>query len=766
MAVDISGGTIIAKGGSKASAFGSNGNGYNTQKGKYFAATITGGSILFAAGDSVTNLGTFQVDPTDAAHNKVSPTAATMGTLKNKQLDLGKSQAVVKGLSSNYGMNDVTAISLDDEFGNGKKEVLFCPWLPTGTTLVRVDASVQSQSVPYTGSAVSGKTGTLYPACKLTLSPYGTGTDGHALALFGQGVEAIQPAIVTGQVVERYTASPNPYSEQVMDASGKLSPNVTVNDARLTDAQGNWIYSGDTDGATVTLFAQWTRKPYTIHFEGGEGATGHMDDALFDIDVAGQLPANRFNKPGYTFAGWAPSASVGGAISDGAWVTNLCAKDVDGNILLDANGSPMGLTLTARWIDNSVSAHDVAVTVGIDNSAAKGFASRLTLVDGETSFAPFEEKTDASGATYYALKREGALPAGTYMLMLDGKDTGKTVEVGDDADVVSLNLYSLATSCDSKLAGVDVQPSCPIAAGTDTVYLEESYVTLAARKTARGYAFDQWTSPDGTAHFAESSSETSNPTTVFVDRALSMYATSRPIDYCIRFDPNADDATGTMEEQTLAYDTEADLFTCDFARTGYVFAGWNTKPDGSGDTFADGATVKNLMDSEGTLTLFAQWKPIAYFVHFDGNLADGPAMQSVEATYGQAFYLPENTFVFHNDGLADSTFIGWNTQRDGSGDTYEDAQQVINLCSEQGASITLYAQWRDPEPTPTPAPEPKPSPGTDQKVPQQSDTKKSKTRRGDNLPGTGDGLPLWIAIGVLGVAAIALGVFCMRRCAR
>lgn len=766
MAVDISGGTIIAKRGSKASAFGSNGNGYNTQKGKYFAATITGGSILFAAGDSVTNLGTFQVDPTDAAHNKVSPTAATMGTLKNKQLDLGKSQAVVKGLSSNYGMNDVTAISLDDEFGNGKKEVLFCPWLPTGTTLVRVDASVQSQSVPYTGSAVSGKTGTLYPACKLTLSPYGTGTDGHALALFGQGVEAIQPAIVTGQVVERYTASPNPYSEQVMDASGKLSPNVTVNDARLTDAQGNWIYSGDTDGATVTLYAQWTRKPYTIHFEGGEGATGHMDDALFDIDVAGQLPANRFNKPGYTFAGWAPSASVGGAISDGAWVTNLCAKDVDGNILLDANGSPMGLTLTARWIDNSVSAHDVAVTVGIDNSAAKGFASRLTLVDGETSFAPFEEKTDASGATYYALKREGALPAGTYMLMLDGKDTGKTVEVGDDADVASLNLYSLATSCDSKLAGVDVQPSWPIAAGTDTVYLEESYVTLAARGTARGYAFDQWTSPDGTAHFAESSSETSNPTTVFVDRALSMYATSRPIDYCIRFDPNADDATGTMEEQTLAYDTEADLFTCDFARTGYVFAGWNTKPDGSGDTFADGATVKNLMDSEGTLTLFAQWKPIAYFVHFDGNLADGPAMQSVEATYGQAFYLPENTFVFHNDGLADSTFIGWNTQRDGSGDTYEDAQQVINLCSEQGASITLYAQWRDPEPTPTPAPEPKPSPGTDQKVPQQSDTKKSKTRRGDNLPGTGDGLPLWIAIGVLGVAAIALGVFCMRRCAR
>ena len=235
-----------------------------------------------------------------------------------------------------------------------------------------------------------------------------------------------------------------------------------------------------------------------------------MDDALFGIDVAGQLPANRFSKPGYTFAGWAPSASVGGAISDGAWVTNLCAKDVDGNILLDANGSPMGLTLTARWIDNSVSAHDVTVTVSIDNSAAKGFASRLTLVDGETVFAPFEENTDASGATYYALKREGALPTGTYALMLDGKDTGKTVEVGDDADVLSLNLYSLATSCDSKLEGVDVQPSWSITAGTDTVYLEGSHVSLTTHGTARGYAFNQWTSSDGTARFAEGSSEVSH----------------------------------------------------------------------------------------------------------------------------------------------------------------------------------------------------------------------------------------------------------------
>lgn len=53
-----------------------------------------------------------------------------------------------------------------------------------------------------------------------------------------------------------------------------------------------------------------------------------------------------------------------------------------------------------------------------------------------------------------------------------------------------------------------------------------------------------------------------------------------------------------------------------FSRTGYRFVGWNTRPDGSGESFSDGQEIWNLTaqnwdgsekDGPGTVTLYAQW---------------------------------------------------------------------------------------------------------------------------------------------------------------
>ena len=40
------------------------------------------------------------------------------------------------------------------------------------------------------------------------------------------------------------------------------------------------------------------------------------------------------------------------------------------------------------------------------------------------------------------------------------------------------------------------------------------------------------------------------------------------------------------------------------------------------------------------------------------------------------------------------TFTGWNTKADGTGTHYDEGQTVSNLLSEQGAQVTLYAQWK------------------------------------------------------------------------
>ena len=88
-----------------------------------------------------------------------------------------------------------------------------------------------------------------------------------------------------------------------------------------------------------------------------------MNDVSYNLGETVQLPANSFSKEGYTFVGWTPAASVGGIIADQAWVTDLCAKDAEGNIMLDSDGYPMGLTLQAVWIESSVLQHDATVVV-------------------------------------------------------------------------------------------------------------------------------------------------------------------------------------------------------------------------------------------------------------------------------------------------------------------------------------------------------------------------------------------------------------------
>lgn len=43
-----------------------------------------------------------------------------------------------------------------------------------------------------------------------------------------------------------------------------------------------------------------------------------------------------------------------------------------------------------------------------------------------------------------------------------------------------------------------------------------------------------------------------------------------------------------------------------FSRTGYSFANWNTKADGTGTAYTDAQAVENIALS-GTVKLYAQW---------------------------------------------------------------------------------------------------------------------------------------------------------------
>lgn len=121
--------------------------------------------------------------------------------------------------------------------------------------------------------------------------------------------------------------------------------------------------------------------------------------------------------------------------------------------------------------------------------------------------------------------------------------------------------------------------------------------------------------------------------------------------------------------------------------TGYHFVKW------TGDRTSNANPHSTVSNNDGqTLTLEANFALNTYTIKFEANRGTGAtgegSMDDQEFTYGTAQNLSANAFT--KDGYS---FVGWNTKANGTGTSYTDEQRVNNLTTENGAEITLYAQW-------------------------------------------------------------------------
>ena len=96
---------------------------------------------------------------------------------------------------------------------------------------------------------------------------------------------------------------------------------------------------------------------------------------------------------------------------------------------------------------------------------------------------------------------------------------------------------------------------------------------------------------------------------------------------------NSNGGSGTMSDQTVNEFEPTALQSNAYTREGFVFDGWNTAADGTGDYYADGATVTLLDD----LTLYAQWNQLFNITVVQANHG------SISASTEQAF--EENDIV-------------------------------------------------------------------------------------------------------------------------
>ena len=198
--------------------------------------------------------------------------------------------------------------------------------------------------------------------------------------------------------------------------------------------------------------------------------------------------------------------------------------------------------------------------------------------------------------------------------------------------------------------------------------------------TRTGYTFKEWNSKaDGTGTVYADKAEVVNFTAVR-DEVVTIYAQWTPNPYKVRF--NANNGTGTMANQDFVYDTQQALTENAFTRTGYTFKQWTANADGTGASYADKASVKNLTaELNGVVDIYAQWQVIVYDITYD--LAGGTV-----ATANPTEYNIENaSFTLNNPTREGYIFAGW------TGTDLSTVTENVTIVTGSYGNRTYIATW-------------------------------------------------------------------------
>ena len=95
-------------------------------------------------------------------------------------------------------------------------------------------------------------------------------------------------------------------------------------------------------------------------------------------------------------------------------------------------------------------------------------------------------------------------------------------------------------------------------------------------------------------------------------KTVSFNIVARSMSYTIVYDKNASDAKGSMKKSVLTTGTK--LSKNAYSRAGYVFAGWSTEPDGSGDFYTQQEVFElksngyDVTSYGNVIRLYANWR--------------------------------------------------------------------------------------------------------------------------------------------------------------
>ena len=397
-------------------------------------------------------------------------------------------------------------------------------------------------------------------------------------------------------------------------------------------------------------------KIITFDANGGEG---EMPDQGIKVSSASYINKNTFTRAGYKFIGWnTKEDGTGKSYTDEESVKNLTETD---------NGT---VTLYAQWNEKIY----------------------YIVYNGNGSTSGNMTNTNARFDTTIYLKENTYVRTGYHFTEWNTKADGSGTSYDDEAGVLNIaanpgDIVVLYAQWEKNKYKISYDSNGGDGEMNDTIvnYGEETTLTNNAY-TKTGYRFSSWnTKADGSGTTYTNGQSIKNLTNKD-DETITLYAQWLVNSYTIKYNSNG--GNGSMSNTMATYDKNVTLRDNKFTKSGFYFAGWNTAADGSGNSYSNGETVKNLSaENNGYVTLYAQWSSNGYTIIYNSNGGEGTMPKTI-AEYGETITLSDNEFT-----RVGYKFKNWNTKADGTGTSYSNLQSVTNLVSTNNGSITLYAIW-------------------------------------------------------------------------
>ena len=410
----------------------------------------------------------------------------------------------------------------------------------------------------------------------------------------------------------------------------------------------NVITSGDNGkddlhewGAFKHVSMTWDYDYYKhITFYGNGATSGSMGNQT--IENSGNLNANAFSRTGYTYDGWATSATGGKVYNNQA---SIYATSSDkGNVSLYAHWNANQYTVSFNQQSGSGGSGNITATydanmptVSVPTRAGYTFQGYFDAASGGTKYynangTSARTWNKASNATLYA-----QWTANTYTVNFN-KQNG----TGGSASVSATYDAAMPSATMPSRTGYTFNGHFDAASGGNQYYKANGSSARTWNKTANTTLYAQWT----------------------VNK------------YTVTFDKQ--NGTGGSANVSATYDAAMPAATMP-TRTGYTFQGYYDAQTGGNQYYkADGSSARTW-DKAANTTLYARWDPITYTITYDYAKGTG----NNPATYNPDMA----TFDLAAPTRPGYTFIGW------TGSNGDVPQLVVEIAKGSTGDKNYVAHW-------------------------------------------------------------------------